>query len=110
MEQRVGLKHHAAVFPGTRDLSVVEIDGSGAWSDEPGDQPEEARFTAARGSDNDREFLVLDVERYAFQGCYCISLARREAQRDILDAEFGFAIPISHLRGPRPRAAASCVP
>ena len=63
--ERVGLEHHGDAAPRRGDIvHVAAGQPELALGDrvEAGDQPQQRRFSAARGADEDDEFLVLDLE------------------------------------------------
>ena len=63
--ERVGLEHHGDAAIGRLDIvHHLAADGDLAAADvlEPGDHPEQRRFSAAGRADEDDEFAVLDVD------------------------------------------------
>ncbi len=63
--ERVGLEHHGDVALGRRhvvDLAPADRDLAGGDLLQPGDQAQQGRLAAARGTDEDDELAVLHLE------------------------------------------------
>src|SRR6266403_2754975 len=91
-EQRVRLKHHAAIRARFRYLLPVENDATARRSVEPGDDAEQRGFSAARRAEDGDEVIVADAEVGRFQSPRrCIALARREGARDMIAPQLGHA-------------------
>ncbi len=62
-EQRVLLKHHAAVGARSRDRIAVDGDFAAGRLEKAGDRVEQRGFSAARWADDRNEFAGIDVDR-----------------------------------------------
>src|SRR5882724_8397796 len=91
-EQRVRLKHHAAIRAGSRDLLPVQNDAAACRPVKACDDPEQRRFSAARRAEDGDEVVVADAEIGRFQRPpRRIALARRENAGDLIDLQLGHA-------------------
>src|SRR5712691_4902071 len=91
-EQRVRLKHHAAIRARFRYLLPVENDAAARRPVKPGDDTEQRGFSAARRAEDGDEVIVADAEIDRFQSPRRrIALARREGTSDLIALQLGHA-------------------
>src|SRR5882672_5473815 len=91
-EQRVRLKHHAAIRTGSRDLVPVQNDAAAGRPVKPGDDPEQCGFSTARRAEDGDEIIVANAEIGRFQRPRRrIALTCRENARDLIDPQLGHA-------------------
>src|SRR5437899_470507 len=91
-EQRVRLKHHAAIGAGSRDLVPVQDDAAAGRPVKPGDDPQQRGFSATRRAEDGDEVVVADAEVGRLQRARRrIALARRENAGDLIDLQLGHA-------------------
>ena len=91
-EQRVGLKHHAAIRARARHLAPVEHDAAAGRPVEAGDDAQQRGFSAAGRAEDGDEVVVADVEVGRLQRPRRrMAVARREGARDLIDLQRGHA-------------------
>src|SRR5919201_6321632 len=91
-EQRVGLKHHAAIRARASYLLPVKNDTAAGRPVKPGDDAQQRRFSAARRSEDGDEIIVADVEIDRLQRArWRMALARGEGAGDLIDFQLGHA-------------------
>ena len=91
-EQRVGLKHHAAIRTRSGDLVPVEDDAAAGRPVKPGDDAEQRGFSAAGRAEDGDEVIVADAQISGFQRPRRrMARPRREGARDLIDRKLGHA-------------------
>ena len=91
-EQRVRLKHHAAIRAWARDFVAVQDDAAAGRPVEPGDDPQQRGFSAAGRAEDGDEVVVADAESGRLQRPRRrVALARGEGAGDLIDLQLGHA-------------------